>query len=174
MLTMRPVARRLRRTAQAGRQSPLGVLRVGGLAALLWAVSNEHAADGAPRVPMLLLVVTAVGWIGWLASRRGVADARVTGFFLVVLAGAGGVVAGLAPVGIAFPAVAVLAAAAVFSTVPIVLLAIIGAAAVTVTVLVNGTPHAVIAEGNQPPAVSGSRGAGRRTAGRTRPRRRRT
>ena len=66
---------------------------------------------------------------------------------LAVLAGAGGVVAGFAPVGIAFPAIAVLAASMAFDAVPALGVAGVGAAALTVSVLLLGTPRSIIAEG---------------------------
>jgi signal transduction histidine kinase len=123
------------------------VARVVGLAALLWAVASEHHSDGSPRVPVGLLVVTAVGWGAWLASRRAGAPVRFTWLALALLAGAGGVVGGLAPVGIAFPAVAVIAAATIVGALPTAAIAVIGAISLTSAVLVVGSPHAIIAEG---------------------------
>ena len=88
---------------------------------------SEHRSDGTPRVPVVLLVVTAVAWGAWLASRRVGAPRRVTWLALAVLAGAGGAVGGLAPVGIAFPAVAVIAAATLVGAAPTAVIAVIGA-----------------------------------------------
>jgi signal transduction histidine kinase len=140
-------ASRLRAVRGTGLAGLLGAARVLGLAALVWAVANEHTADGAPTVPPELLVATGVGWVGWLASRRRGAPAAATWVFLAILAGAGGAVAGFAPVGIAFPAVAVLASAMLFDTVPALVVAGIGAATLTVTVWALGAPGAIIAEG---------------------------
>ena len=111
-------------------------------AALVWAAASEHHSDGSPRVPGVLLVVTAVAWGAWLASTRVGAPPRVTWLALAVLAGVGGAVGGLAPVGIA--------------------IAVIGAASLTITVLVAGSPHAIIAEGLLATAAAVLGGASRR------------
>ena len=66
---------------------------------------------------------------------------------MTVLAGAGGVVAAFAPVGITFPAIAVLAASMAFDTVPAVGVAAVGAVALIVSVLLLGAPGSIIAEG---------------------------
>ena len=52
-----------------------------------------------------------------------------------------------APVGIAFPAIAVLAASMAFDTMPAVGVAAVGAVALIVSVLLLGTPGSIIAEG---------------------------
>jgi signal transduction histidine kinase len=147
MTVMKPVLR-FRDLRPVGLAGLTGGARVVGLAALLWAVANEHRGDGSPAVPAGLLVATAVGWLGWLASRRGGAPVSVTAAFLSLLAAAGGIVAGFAPVGIAFPAVAVLAsAAAAADLAQVILIGGIGALALTATVLLLAAPHTVIAEG---------------------------
>jgi hypothetical protein len=60
MTTMRP-AQRLRLLRSGALGGAMRLARVVGLAALLWAVASEHHSDGSPRVPIGLLVVTAVG-----------------------------------------------------------------------------------------------------------------
>lgn len=55
--------------------------------------------------------------------------------------------AGFAPVGIAFPAIAVLAASMAFDIAPALGVAGVGAVALIVSVLVLGTPRSIIAEG---------------------------
>src|SRR5690349_16319425 len=105
MTAMRP-AERLRLLRSGGLGGAVRIARVAGLAASLWAVASEHA-DGSPKVPIGLLVATAVAWGAWLATARADAPLRLTWLALVALAGVGGAVGGLAPVGIAFPAVAV-------------------------------------------------------------------
>ena len=54
---------------------------------------------------------------------------------------------GLAPVGIAFPAVAVIATATLVGDVPTLVVAILGAASLTITVFAAGTSNAIVAEG---------------------------
>ena len=137
------------------------VARLAGLAALLWATANEHT-DGSPRVPAALLVCTAVGWLGWLACLRTGAPARTTAVALALTASAGAAVGGLAPVGIAFPAVAVIAAATAAGMAASYAVAALGAAAITITVLVAGTPHAIIVEGLLAIAAAVLGGASRR------------
>ena len=121
--------------------------RVAGLAALLWATVSEHHSDGSPRVPVPLLAATSLAWLGWLVCLRVKASARLTGSVLAVLAGVGGAVGGLAPVGIAFPAVAVIAAATVVGWRATLGIAVLGGAALTATVLLAGSPRAIIVEG---------------------------
>lgn len=142
---MRPKPRlRLLRLRETG--GVLRIARVVGLAALIWASASEHRSDGSQPVPIALLAATAVGWGAWLATLRAGWPVRSTWLALALLAGAGGAVGGFAPVGIAFPAVAVIAAATVVGALPTAAVAVIGGAAVTSTVLAVGSPHAIIAE----------------------------
>lgn len=158
---MGPV-QRLRGVRSSGMPGAVRVAQVAGLAALLWATASEHHSDGTPRVPGVLLVVTAVAWGAWLASTRVGAPRRVTWLALAVLAGAGGAVGGLAPVGIAFPAVAVIAAATLVVAAPTAVIAVIGAVSLTTTVLIAGSPRAIIAEGLLAIAAAVLGGASRR------------
>jgi signal transduction histidine kinase len=137
----------LRAASGGGIPGAIAALRVVGLGALLWAAANEHAADGAPAVPVPLLVMTALGWIGWLMGRRSGRPQRVSWVSLVVLAGAGGAVAGFAPVGIAFPAIAVLATAMDFDATPALVVAVVGALALAATVVALDAPRIIVAEG---------------------------
>ena len=138
---------RLRDACRSGLAGGIAALRVIGLVALVWAVSREHLSDGSCTVPAPWLVTTAAAWVCWLISWRRAPSSRVTLVCLAVLAGAGGVVAGFAPVGIAFPAIAVLAASMAFDAAPALGVACVGAVALTVGVLLLGTPRAIIAEG---------------------------
>jgi signal transduction histidine kinase len=161
MSSMRPVWRlhRLRSDRLGG---VLRIAQVGGLAALVWAVASEHRSDGSPQVPLGLLVVTALAWGGWLASTRLRWPSLLTWSALALLAGAGGAVGGRAPVGIAFPAVAVIAAATLFDALPTIAVALVGAVALTSTVLAVGSPNAIIAEGVLAIAAALLGGASRR------------
>lgn len=155
-------ARRLRRTRPDGVGGAVRIARIVGLGVLLWAVASEHHSDGSPRVPAALLTVTAAAWIAWLICMRLDRPKHETWFALAVLAGAGGVVGGLAPVGITFPAVAVIATATLIGVRQAVVVAVIGAAALTTTVLVAATPKAIIAEGLLAIAAAILGGASRR------------
>ena len=138
-------ASRLRAARGGGLAGGIAVLRVVGLVALLWAAWREHLTDGSRVVPSAWLAVTGIAWVAWLVSwRAGLRPVMLA--CLVGLAGVGGVVAGFAPIGIAFPAIAVLATAIAFDMVCALWVAATGAVAVTVTVLVLGTPGAIIAE----------------------------
>lgn len=139
--------KRLRSNRFGSTAGAVRVARVAGLVALLWATTSEHHSDGSPRVPIALLVLTSVAWMAWLACERLAAPATVIAVVLTVLAGAGGAAGGLAPVGIAFPAVAVIAAATRVGVVAACMVAVAGAVSLTITVLAAGTPHAIIVEG---------------------------
>ena len=146
MTDMGPAAR-LRRLHGGQTARLLSAARVIGLAALLWTVSSEHASDGAPTPPPGLLVLVAFGWVGWLAARRFGAPPYRTWIFMAVLAGAGGVTAGYAPIGIAFPAIAALAASVDFDPLPALGIGSVGAATLIATVLALDAPLPIIAEG---------------------------
>jgi signal transduction histidine kinase len=161
MSGMRPV-RRLRFLRSSGLGGAVRVAQVVGLAALLWASASEHHSDGSPRVPVALLAVTAVAWAAWLATTRASEPVPVIWLALAVLAGAGGAIGGLAPVGIAFPAVAVIAAATRVGARLTAAIALIGAGSLTITVLAAGSPHAIIAEGLLAMAAALLGGASRR------------
>lgn len=143
---MRPAAR-LREIGSGGSERATRIALIGGLAALIWAAASEHITDGAPKVPTALLVATVAAWGGWLASRRLDAPTAVTWTALATLAATGGAVGGLAPIGIAFPAVAIIAAATLVGAVRTAIVALIGIGALTITVLAAGNPKAIIAEG---------------------------
>lgn len=123
------------------------VARVVGLLALLWATSSERDIDGSPRIPIALLVVVSAAWLLWLAGERLGANVPMMWMALAVLAAAGGAVGGLAPVGIAFPAVAVIATATLVGDRATLAVAVLGAASLTMTVLAAGSPNAIITEG---------------------------
>ena len=146
MSAMGPVSR-LRAARRSGLAGGIAALRVIGLVALVWVVAREHLSDGSRPVPVPWLVTTAAAWVCWLISWRRAPASRLTLACLAVLAGAGGVVAAFAPVGIAFPAIAVLAASMAFDTMPAVGVAAVGAVALIVSVLLLGTPGSIIAEG---------------------------
>ena len=138
---------RLRRIGSDGADRATRIALVVGLAALIWAAASEHITDGAPKVPIALLAVTAVAWGAWLASRRLAAPTPVTWVALAILAATGGAVGGLAPVGIAFPAVAIIAAATLVGAMQTAIVALIGTGAITATVLAAGNPRSILAEG---------------------------
>jgi signal transduction histidine kinase len=148
-----------------GRPGAMGravsVARVVGLVALLWATASQHA-DGAPQVPAPLLGLTALAWAGWLVCLRIAAGVRATWLTLAVLATAGAAVGGLAPVGITFPAVAVIATAMLAGTVPTLTVAGLAAVSLTATVLLAGTPRSIIVEGLLAIAAAVLGGASRR------------
>lgn len=146
MSAMGPVSR-LRAGRPVGLAGGIAMLRVIGLLALVWAVSREHLSDGSRTVPTAWLIATAAAWVGWLISWRRAPTSRILLICLAVLAGAGGSVAAYAPVGIAFPAIAVLAASMAFDVLSALGVAAVGAVALTIGVLALGTPRSIIAEG---------------------------
>jgi signal transduction histidine kinase len=158
MTAMRP-AQRLRLPGTMG--GAIRVARVAGLVALLWAAASQHS-DGEPRVPAALLVVTAAGWVGWLICLQVRAPWRAPWLALAVVAGAGAAVGGLAPIGITFPAVAVIATATLTGAAMTLAVAALAAVSLTTTVLVADTPHAIITEGLLAIAAALLGGASRR------------
>jgi signal transduction histidine kinase len=120
----------------------LTLARLGGLAALLWGAGHQverHAAGRTWAVP-LLMVLTAAGWLGWMATRRLSARESATFGCLALLAVAGGVLAGFAPVALGFVAVASLGAAIAFEMQPALVVAVLGFSAVVVSVVALGRP----------------------------------
>lgn len=125
--------------------------RIGGLAAVLWAVSNQSVPRLAGRgfaVP-LLMALSAAGWLGWLASRRLLGDDRAVWASLLLLVGAGGVLAAYVPVALAMVAVGGLGAGTAFEGPKAWTVAFAGALFVVVAVAALGTPSSgeVMAEG---------------------------
>jgi len=129
----------------------LTLARLGGMAALIWAVAHQ-AQEGIAgehwAVPGLLLLA-AIGWLGWMASRRFGAPREILAAFLVLLAVSGGLLVAFAPVAIAFVAVAGLGAGIAFEPRPAAAVGAAGAATMIISVLGFGSPSAgeIIAEG---------------------------
>lgn len=86
----------------------------------------------------------------------------MTWLALAVVAEAGGAVGGLAPIGITFPAVAVIATATLTGAAMTFMVAALGAVALVTTVLVADSPHAIITEGLLAIAAALLGGASRR------------
>ncbi len=104
-------------------------------------VSADHLAK------WILMSAAAVGWMGWLSSRRLGAPARTTGLFILLLATSGGSLAAVAPVAISFMAVAALGAAIAFGGLAAVAFGVVGVAAQGVATLVVGGAGILVAEG---------------------------
>ena len=155
-------AQRLRASGPDTVGGAVRVVRVVGLGVLLWMIASDHHSDGSPRVPSALLAVTAAGWIGWLICTQLNRPKNETSLALAVVAGGGGVVGGLAPVGITFPAVSVIATATLIGVRQAGAVAALGAVSLTTTVLIAATPHAIIAEGLLAVAAAILGGASRR------------
>ena len=120
----------------------LTLMRLGGLGAVVWAVANQQAkgvAGGAVAVPLLLALAVS-GWLGWMAARRFGAPFRQSWGTLLLLAGAGGVLVGYAPVATAFVAIAALGAGIAFELEPALAVAGLGACGAVVSVLALGSP----------------------------------
>jgi signal transduction histidine kinase len=155
-------AQRLRASGPDTVGGAVRVVRVVGLGVLLWMIASDHHSDGSPRVPSALLAVTAAGWIAWLICTQLNRPKHETWLALAVVAGVGGVVGGLAPVGITFPAVSVIATATLIGVRQAGAVAALGAVSLTTTVLIAATPHAIIAEGLLAIAAAILGGASRR------------
>jgi signal transduction histidine kinase len=134
----------------------LSAARLAGLLALLWAVAQQHhpGAQGGGLVVLVLMAGVAVGWTGWLASRRLGAPARTTWLSLAVLAASSGSLAPYAPVAIGLLAIAALGAAISFELRPAAAVAAIGAGALAVTTAALASPAFSLAEGSAEAAIS--------------------
>ncbi len=134
----------------------LSAARLAGLLALLWAVAQQHhpGAQGGGLVVLVLMVGVAVGWTGWLASRRLGAPARTTWLSLAVLAASSGPLAAYAPVAIGLLAIAALGAAISFEVPPAVAVAAIGVGALVITTSALSNPAFSLAEGSAEASIS--------------------
>ncbi|HUC37148.1 MAG TPA: histidine kinase [Acidimicrobiales bacterium] len=167
------LAARLRSLWGTRTERMLTLARLGGLAALIWAVANqlERRIPGEHWSVPVLTVTVVIGWIGWMASRRFGASDQITWGFLALLAASGGVLVAFAPEAIWFVAVAGLGSAIAFEAGPAVAVGGIGLGALVVSVAALGTPSPseLIAEGAFSAAAGLMAGASRRQyLGRTR------
>ena len=144
----------------------LTLARLAGMAALMWALANqlEPRIDGEHWAVPVLAVAVAIGWMGWMASRRLEAPERAIWGFLALLASSGGVLVAYAPVATGFVAVAALGSAIAFEVGPAISIGAIGVSALAAAVLGLGSPSAgeVIAEGALAAAAGLMAGASRR------------
>jgi signal transduction histidine kinase len=144
----------------------LTVARLAGMVALLWAVANqvEPQVSGKRWAVPLLATAAAIGWMGWMASRRLQAPQKVTWAFLGLLAVSGGTLAAFSPTAIGFVAVAGLGSGIALEAQPALSVGLIGLTAIVVAVLAVGTPSpgVVIAEGAFSAAAGFAAGASRR------------
>ncbi len=110
----------------------------------------------------VLMLGAAIGWIGWMASRRRRAPDHRTWCFLALLAGTGGALSAFAPIAITFTAVAGLGAGVAFEGLPAIGVGAIGVGGLAMATLVVGAPPVLIAEGAVSAAVGLMVGASRR------------
>jgi signal transduction histidine kinase len=163
------------RTVEVGADAPVheprgselaaSVARIGGLAALLWAVSQQLRTTPQHRnAGIVLTALAAAAWLAWLASRRYHAPVALTWTSLAVLAASGGALAAYAPIAICFLAVAALGAAIALGTRGAVAVSVIGVGALTVATGVLGSRDRgeLVLEGVFAAAAGLFAGAGRR------------
>jgi signal transduction histidine kinase len=160
------LASRLRSLWGTRTERLLTLARLGGLAAVIWAVASqlERRIPGEHWAVPVLAGAAVIGWIGWMASRRLQAPDQLTGGFLALLGAAGGVLVAFAPEAIWFVAVAALGSAIAFEAGPAVGVGAVGFGALVVAVLALGTPSPseLIAEGAFSAAAGLMAGASRR------------
>jgi len=167
------LASRLRSLWETRTERLLTLARLGGLAALLWAVANElkPRIQGEHWAVPVLAVAVVIGWIGWMASRWLEAPDHITWGFLALLGASGGVLVAFAPDAIWFVAVAGLGSAIAFEPGPAFAIGAVGLGALVVAVAALGTPSPgeLIAEGAFSAAAGFMAGTSRRQyLGRTR------
>lgn len=128
----------------------MSIARLVALVGILWLCAHQVPPTGVSAdhsAKWLLMSAAAVGWMGWLTSRRLGAPARTTWLFLLLLAVSGGILAAVAPVAISFMAVAGLGASIAFGGFMAIGIGIVGVAAQGVTSLVVGHAGILVAEG---------------------------
>jgi len=143
----------------------LSAARLAALVGLLWATEHQGSPKGVVAdhpVSWVLMGATAIGWLGWMASRRLRATGRTTWCFLALLAASGGALAAFAPNAITFMAVAGLGAGIAFEGLPAMSVGAIGVVTLAVATLALGAPGVLVAEGALSVVVGLMVGASRR------------
>jgi signal transduction histidine kinase len=122
------------------------VLTVAGLGLLVFGVTTgvPRADTGDQKLAALLLLVAAsLAWLGWVLLRNSHSEA-VVATCIVVVAAAGGALAAFSPLALIFPGMATLAAASRWTMVPAVGVGAVGALAVLVATVANGSNIAIV------------------------------
>ena len=128
----------------------LSAARLAALAGLLWLTARQVPPKGVSAdhpAKWVLMGIAAIGWLGWMASRRLRAPGHTTWCFLALLAASGGALAALAPNAITFMAVAGLGAGIAFEGLPALGVGVIGVVALAAATLALGAPGVLVAEG---------------------------
>ena len=159
------LASQLRAQTGTGTERMRSAARLAALAALLWATAHQMPLKGVSAdhpARWAFMAGAAIGWLGWMASRRLRAPRGTTWGFLALLAASGGAVAAIAPIAITFMAVAGLGAGIAFEGIAALGVAVIGVVALTAATLAVGAPDVLIAEGALSMVVGLMVGASRR------------
>jgi signal transduction histidine kinase len=128
----------------------LTAARLAALVGLLWLTARQVPPKGVSAdhpAKWVLMGIAAIGWLGWMASRRLRAPGHTTWCFLALLAASGGALAALAPNAITFMAVAGLGAGIAFEGLPALGVGVIGVVALAAATLALGAPGVLVAEG---------------------------
>ena len=143
----------------------LSAARLAALAGLLWLTARQmppKGVSGDHPAKWMLLGIAAIGWVGWMATRRLRAPGWTTWSFLALLAASGGALAALAPNAIIFMAVAGLGAGIAFEALPALGVGAIGIFALAAANLALGAPGVLVAEGAVSVVIGLMVGASRR------------
>ena len=143
----------------------LSAARLAALAGLLWLTARQappKGVSGDHPAKWVLLGIAAIGWLGWMATRRLRAPGWTTWSFLALLAASGGALAALAPNAIIFMAVAGLGAGIAFEALPALGVGAIGIFALAAATLAVGAPGVLVAEGAVSVVIGLMVGASRR------------
>ena len=158
---------RLADLTSGSRARAIGLARLAGLVALLWAVPHQLQPGVTGRhgpAPDVLTALAALGWIGWMAGRRLDWSAARLSASLALMAAAGGALTAYSPLAMTYVAVAALGAGVAFDAAVAAVVVAGGAAAllVAIPVLHSPDPAALIAEGLLSTAAGLLAGASRR------------
>jgi signal transduction histidine kinase len=143
----------------------LSAARLAALAGLLWLTARQVPPKGVSAdhpTKWVLMGIAAIGWVGWMATRRLRARGWMTWCILALLAASGGALAALAPNSIIFMAVAGLGAGIAFESLPALGVGAIGVVALAAATLAVDAPGVLVAEGAVSLVVGLMVGASRR------------
>jgi signal transduction histidine kinase len=143
----------------------LSAARFAALVGLLWATAHQAAPKGVSAdhpARWVLMGITGIGWLGWMASRRLRAPERTTWCFLALMAASGGSLAVLSPVAITFVAVAGLGSGIAFEGLPALGVGLISVVALATATFAVDAPHVLVAEGALSVVIGLMVGASRR------------
>lgn len=160
------MGRKLRNLLLSARSPDLALTaaRLTGLAALLWGASQGKApgTSGQHLAVLVLMILSGLAWTGWMLARHLEAPSYVVWLFLAALAGAGGALGAIDPVGFGLVAVAGIGAAIAFNIRTAARVTVIGVASILSVAIATHQTYDVPIEGAVSAVAGLAIGASRR------------